>query len=88
MFATAKSSSSNLPSFRNLFGKVYGSAFFEQLPSANSLEQIGRFEKLQGYPNHFKARFGNYRLGIAVLENMTIEVITVLHRKDIYRFFP
>jgi len=35
----------------------------------------------------YKVRFGNYRLGLA-LENEIIVVKTVMHRREIYKFFP
>ncbi len=34
-----------------------------------------------------EVRFGNYRLGL-VIENESITVKTVMHRREIYKFFP
>lgn len=36
---------------------------FEILPSTNTLSQSNKFEKMSGYDNCFKARFGDYRIG-------------------------
>ena len=47
--------------------------------------QLG-FEKLKGYSNYYKKRFGNYRIG-AKYEDDTLILSRILHRKDIYRFF-
>jgi len=46
-----------------------------------------RSEKLLGYKNYYKIRFGNYRVGFH-FENNTLTFERVLHRKEIYKFFP
>jgi mRNA interferase RelE/StbE len=60
---------------------------FETLLKLNSLSEIGKCEKLRGYQNYYKARFGDYRVGLK-LEGETLVLERVLHRKDIYRYFP
>ena len=60
---------------------------FETLVKLDSLSEIGKCEKLRGYQNYYKARFGNYRIGLK-LEGETLILERVLHRKDIYRYFP
>ena len=60
---------------------------FDILPNYNSLSEIGKIEKMTGYKNYFKIRFGDYRVGIKK-ENNIIIVETVKHRKEIYKFFP
>lgn len=60
---------------------------FEELPSAESLEATGRFERLTARPHFYKVRFGVYRLG-ARAEAGQVTLERVLHRKDIYRKFP
>ena len=59
---------------------------FETLIKSSSLPEIGKCEKLRGYQNFYKVRFGNYRLGLK-LEGETLILERVLHRKDIYRYF-
>ncbi|MBX2899649.1 MAG: type II toxin-antitoxin system RelE/ParE family toxin [Cyclobacteriaceae bacterium] len=46
-----------------------------------------RSEKLQGYKNYYKVRFGNYRVGLKY-ENNILSFERVLHRKEIYKYFP
>jgi mRNA interferase RelE/StbE len=46
-----------------------------------------RAEKLQGYKNFYKIRFGHYCVGIH-FENNTVTFERVLHRKEIYKYFP
>ncbi len=60
---------------------------FDELPLITSLEIAGNIEKMTGYKNHYKARFGNYRVGI-LKNDKTIELQRVLNRKEIYKFFP
>lgn len=60
---------------------------FEELPQLSAIENAGNIEKMTGYKNHYKARFGEYRIGILKNEN-TIEIKRVLNRKEIYKFFP
>ncbi|NOY60750.1 MAG: type II toxin-antitoxin system RelE/ParE family toxin [Calditrichaeota bacterium] len=60
---------------------------FKELPSFDSITESGRIEKLHGYTSFYKCRFGNYRVGIKV-ENDVVIFERVLHRKEIYRFFP
>jgi mRNA-degrading endonuclease RelE of RelBE toxin-antitoxin system len=42
---------------------------------------------MKGYLGFFKVRFGNYRVGLS-LEGDGIVFERVLHRKEIYRYFP
>lgn len=60
---------------------------FEEVESYNSLAQIPNFKKLKGYLNYYKIRFGDYRAGLK-FENNTLYFERILHRKDIYKFYP
>ena len=60
---------------------------FNELVSVSSVSSLGKVEKMQGYDGFYKVRFGNYRLGL-VIENEVITVKTVMHRREIYKFFP
>lgn len=60
---------------------------FEDLPVIESLVHAGNIEKMTGYKNHYKVRFGDYRVGIFKNNNI-IELQRVLNRKEIYKFFP
>lgn len=60
---------------------------FEELVSTPSIYEIGKVEKMKGYDGFYKVRFGHYRLGL-VIENEIITVKTVMHRREIYKFFP
>jgi len=49
----------------------------------------GRVQKLKGYQEYYKIRFGSYRVGLWIdFEEKVVEFRRVRHRKDIYRQFP
>lgn len=60
---------------------------FDKLPTYDNLSEIGKVEKMTGYKNYFKIRFGDYRVGIKK-EYDTIIIETVKHRREIYKYFP
>jgi len=60
---------------------------FEEVESYKSLAQIPNFKKLKGYRNFYKIRFGDYRAGLK-FENNTLYFERILHRKEIYKFYP
>lgn len=60
---------------------------FEEAPKLKSMAESGKIEKLKGFKNYYKVRFGDYRVGLR-LEGDTLIFERVLHRKDIYRVFP
>jgi len=51
------------------------------------LSQIPNLGKLKGYRNYYKIRFGDYRIGLRY-EDDTLIFERVLHRKDIYKYYP
>ncbi len=51
------------------------------------IEEIKGIKKLQGYQIYYRIRFGDYRVGIRH-EDEAMVFERVLHRKDIYRYFP
>jgi mRNA interferase RelE/StbE len=60
---------------------------FDVLPVTKTLADSNKFEKMSGYENYVKARFGDYRIGAYYSKN-NLELRRVLHRKEIYRYFP
>jgi len=60
---------------------------FEHFPKSRTIFSSHKIERLKGYPGYYKIRFGDYRVGLKILgDNVVFE--RVLHRKDIYRFYP
>jgi mRNA interferase RelE/StbE len=60
---------------------------FEELPKMNSIWETRKVERMKGYRSYYKIRFGSYRVGLKI-EGDTVIFERVLHRKDIYRYFP
>ncbi|TKB97070.1 type II toxin-antitoxin system RelE/ParE family toxin [Pedobacter cryophilus] len=60
---------------------------FKDFSDDTNIETFGKVEKLKGYNSYFKIRVGNYRIGIKI-ENDIFSFERVLHRKEIYKFFP
>jgi mRNA interferase RelE/StbE len=61
---------------------------FEELLDANPFS-LGYIERMRGYPDRYKIRIGDYRIGITIdKQNGLIVCKRIVHRKDIYRTFP
>ena len=62
-------------------------SIIEQIEQAKSLADVNNLKKIVGYKNTYRIRIGDYRIGI-FFEKDTVEFARVVHRKDIYKFFP
>jgi mRNA interferase RelE/StbE len=60
---------------------------FEEIIEISSFEEITNIKRLQGYDNAYRIRIGDYRLGV-IFDGEILIFERVLHRKDIYRYFP
>ena len=68
------------------FAKIKELAF-ETIPSATATDAVPHFAKLEGYDSYYRIRVGDYRIGVKI-ENDVWVFMRVLHRKEIYRYFP
>ena len=59
----------------------------DQVKASNSISQIPNLKKLKGFRSAYRIRMGEYRIGIFI-EGNHIEFARILHRKEIYRYFP
>ncbi len=57
-----------------------------QIRNAESMTQILSLKRLKG-AIAYRIRIGDYRIGV-LIENDTIEFISVGHRKEFYKSFP
>jgi mRNA-degrading endonuclease RelE of RelBE toxin-antitoxin system len=57
------------------------------LQQAKQLKQIKDCKKIKGSKTAYRIRLSQYRIGF-FFENETIELVRVLGRKDIYKYFP
>jgi mRNA interferase RelE/StbE len=60
---------------------------FEEIPNVENLSEIPNLIKLKGYGNAYRIRIGDYRVGFFIYKE-TIQFSRVLHRREIYRYFP
>ncbi len=55
--------------------------------AAQSLVEIPNLKKLHGGSQHYRVRIGDYRVGLAADERVVF-FVRVLHRREVYRYFP
>lgn len=67
--------------------KSISTLVFEEIPKLIGLTDIKNLKKLQGYENAYRIKVGDYRIGV-IFQDGTITFCRVLHRKEIYRYFP
>ncbi len=61
---------------------------FDEILARNPFE-LGYVERMRGYPDKYKIRLGNYRIGVTIDKNNHIIILQrIVHRKDIYKIFP
>ena len=58
-----------------------------KIQQANKISDIANLKKIQGTNNYYRIRIGDYRLGMIIIKE-EVQLIRLLHRKDIYRYFP
>ncbi len=59
----------------------------EEVELAETAARITNLKKLKGESSYYRIRFGNCRIGIKIEDDLVV-FIRVLHRKEIYRYFP
>ena len=59
----------------------------EEVELANALSEIRNIKLLQGHEDFYRIRVGDYRIGLFV-EEETVAFVRILHRKEVYRYFP
>lgn len=62
-------------------------AVIAEVEAANSLAELRNIKAIEGHPNYYRLRIGDYRVGIYVEDNI-VAFVRVLHRKEMYRYFP
>jgi mRNA interferase RelE/StbE len=59
----------------------------ENVEQAQKIADIQNIKKLKGAKIAYRIKIGEYRIGLYI-EGKTVEFARVVHRKDIYKFFP
>ncbi len=59
----------------------------QSIEHAESVNEIQNLSKMKGHPSAYRIRIGEYRIGL-FKEKEVIKLMRILHRKDIYTYFP
>jgi len=59
----------------------------EQMKAAPDPTAVAKLTRLKGYDSFYRIRLGNYRIGLEITGETAI-FVRILHRRDIYRYFP
>ena len=59
----------------------------EEVKIADNINKINNLKKLKGYDTFYRIKFGDYRIGVEIVDNEII-FTRFLHRREIYRYFP
>jgi mRNA interferase RelE/StbE len=70
---------------RDLLSRI--KALIEEVENVETLLDVSSLKKLKTDGNYYRLRVSNYRIGFTENENI-ITFIRVLHRKEMYRYFP
>ena len=59
----------------------------ESVEAAPNIRDIAGLKKLKGATDYYRIRVGQYRVGL-IARGKEVVFVRILHRKDIYRYFP
>ncbi|MEA5471644.1 MULTISPECIES: type II toxin-antitoxin system RelE family toxin [unclassified Spirulina] len=59
----------------------------ERVEQAEKLSEVSNMKKIKGETDYYRIRVGNYRIGIKFNDGV-VYFVRILHRKEIYRYFP
>jgi mRNA interferase RelE/StbE len=62
-------------------------AGIEEIENAENLLDVSNIKKLKADGEYYRLRVGDYRIGLIEDEGI-ISIIRVLHRREMYRYFP
>lgn len=60
----------------------------QDIESSQNINDIKNITKIVNYNNYFRIRFNNYRIGVELLKDNSINLVVIAHRKEIYKIFP
>jgi len=59
-----------------------------KIEESDSLVDLPNVKKLSGFQNYYRIRISDYRIGFEKIDENTLRLIIIAHRKDIYKLFP
>ena len=61
---------------------------FVKLSSFKNIDFIPKIKKIKNYNNYYRIRIDKFRIGLIKKDDNNIQLLRVIHRKDIYTYFP
>ena len=62
-------------------------SLIEEIKRVERLAELPNVKKMKGFSSAFRLRLGEYRVGV-FMQNDVLILVRVLHRREIYRYFP
>ncbi len=59
----------------------------QEVDHAESVHNILNLKKLKADGNYYRIRSGDYRIGLIIKDDI-VHFVRLLHRSEIYRYFP
>ena len=59
----------------------------QTVEKAGALDEVPHLKKIHGGERYYRIRIGDYRVGLA-LEDEVVVFVRFLHRREVYRYFP
>jgi mRNA interferase RelE/StbE len=61
----------------------------EGIENAESMPEVNNVKKLKAEGDYYRIRLGDYRIGFTLdEESASIVLVRILHRREMYRYFP
>jgi mRNA interferase RelE/StbE len=61
----------------------------EGIENAESMSEVHNVKKLKAEGDYYRIRLGDYRIGFTLdEESASIVLVRILHRREMYRYFP
>jgi mRNA interferase RelE/StbE len=70
---------------KNLLARVQETIL--EVEAVDSITSVKNLKKLKAEGSYYRIRVGNYRIGL-IIENGIVVFVRVLHRSQIYHYFP
>ena len=71
---------------RSAYQKVFH-LVFNEIPKTDHIRSVKNVRKITVEKNYYRIRVGHYRIGFEYRGDELV-FMRILHRKDIYRYFP
>jgi len=59
-----------------------------EISKANHIKEVSNIKKLAGHSDIYRYRIGNYRIGLLLISDKSIEFLDFDKRNDFYKHFP